>query len=62
MAKVCAITGKRTITGNTISHANNHTKRKWKPNLRNVKVIVDGKVVKMKVSARALRSGLVERA
>ena len=34
MAYVCDICGKRPQVGNNVSHANNHTKRRWKPNLR----------------------------
>lgn len=33
MARVCDITGKRTCTGNNVSHANNKTRRKFYPNL-----------------------------
>lgn len=62
MARECFITGKKTITGNAVSHANNHNKRKWKPNLRTVRILVNGVPKKVKVSARALKSGLVEKA
>ena len=34
MAKVCKITGKKPLTGNNVSHANNRTKRKQYPNLQ----------------------------
>jgi large subunit ribosomal protein L28 len=33
MSRVCQVTGIRTRTGNSVSHANNKTKRQWKPNL-----------------------------
>jgi len=33
MSRICEITGKRTITGNNISHSNRKTKRKFLPNL-----------------------------
>jgi large subunit ribosomal protein L28 len=34
MAKVCQVTGKRPMTGNNVSHANNKTRRRFLPNLR----------------------------
>jgi len=33
MSKVCQVTGKRPISGNNVSHANNKTKRRFLPNL-----------------------------
>lgn len=62
MARECFVTGKKTISGNKVSHAKNHNRRKWKPNLRTVRILVNGVPKKVKVSARALKSGLVERA
>jgi large subunit ribosomal protein L28 len=34
MARVCQVTGKRPMTGNNVSHANNRTKRRFLPNLQ----------------------------
>ena len=56
MAKVCALTGKKVASGNSRSHALNSTKRKWNVNLHKVKVEVDGKVQRVYLSARALRT------
>lgn len=56
MAKVCYFTGKKTRSGNAVSHANNHNRRKWKVNLRTVKIVENGTVKRVKVSARALRT------
>jgi large subunit ribosomal protein L28 len=57
MAKVCQITGKRTISGNNVSHANNRTKRKFYPNLHNKKLFLEEEKVwvNLKVSTHALR-------
>ena len=33
MAKVCQVTGKRPLSGNNVSHANNKTRRRFYPNL-----------------------------
>lgn len=61
MAKVCYFTGRKTVSGNNRSHAMNKTKRVVKPNLQKVTVLIDGKPKKVWVSARALKSGKVER-
>ena len=61
MARVCTITGRRTTTGNARSYAMNSSKRTWKSNVQKVKILVNGKPKKVYVSARALKSGKVER-
>lgn len=62
MARVCYVTGKRSGSGNKRSHAMNKTRRKWGANLQKVRILVDGKPKRVYVSARALKSGKVERA
>jgi large subunit ribosomal protein L28 len=44
MSYMCDICGKRPTVGNNVSHANNHTKRRWKPNLRKVRAVRQGSV------------------
>ena len=65
MAK-CAICDKTLNYGNklsiTRSHISKRTSRTWKPNLRTVKTIVDGQPKKIKVCAKCLRAGKVEKA
>lgn len=56
MARVCAISGKKAMSGNARSHSLRATRRKWNVNLQKVRVIVDGKPQVMKVSARALKT------
>ena len=48
--------------GNNVSHANNKTRRTWKPNLQVVRVVVDGKTQRVKVCTRCLAAGKVQRA
>ncbi|HZG61134.1 LSU ribosomal protein L28P [Anoxybacillus vitaminiphilus] len=60
MAK-CFVTGKKKSFGNARSHAMNANKRTWKANLQKVRILVDGKPKRVWVSARALKSGKVER-
>ena len=57
MAKVCVVSGRKTQSGNNRSHALNATKRKFKANLQKKKVVIDGKVKTVYVSARSLKSG-----
>ncbi|HZG70803.1 MAG TPA: 50S ribosomal protein L28 [Chondromyces sp.] len=61
MPKQCAITGRKARSGNARSHAMNANKRTWGANLQKVRILVDGKPKKVWVSARALKSGKVER-
>jgi len=57
MAKKCAISGKGPMVGNNVSHANNKTKRRFLPNLRNVRITLeDGTTKKIRVSAKELRT------
>ncbi len=68
MSKVCEISGKRTISGNRIQHRRGKsgssgtwnykapkTRRKWKPNLRKVKVEIKGQTKRIKVSMKAYK-------
>jgi large subunit ribosomal protein L28 len=48
--------------GNNVSHANNRTRRTWKPNLQVVRIVIDGKIQKVKVCTRCLHAGKVQRA
>lgn len=58
----CAITGKTTTFGNKVSHSNSRSKRKFKPNLKRVRVVENGVRKRIWVSTKALKSGLVKRA
>lgn len=56
MSRVCPITGKGPISGNTRSHSLRATRRKWNVNLHTYKVEVDGKEMSIRMSARAYRT------
>jgi len=58
MARRCAITGKKPMSGHNVSHANNRTKRRFLPNLITKRVFVPelGRTVRMKISTSALRT------
>lgn len=57
MSKVCQVTGKRPMTGNHVSHANNKTKRRFKPNLQYHRFWVESenRFVRLRVSSKGLR-------
>ncbi|MHC4318651.1 MAG: 50S ribosomal protein L28 [Planctomycetota bacterium] len=72
MPRVCHLTGVRTTTGNKLRHrgrakylggvgtkVTSCTRRTFKPNLQTVSALVGGKPKRIKVSARAIRQGLV---
>lgn len=58
MSRRCELSGKAVLAGNTVSHANNKTRRRFLPNLNQVTLISDalGTNVRLRVSSRALRS------
>ena len=58
MARVCEICGKHPSVGNTVSHANNKTKRTFLPNLhyRRFWVESENRWVRLRVSTNALRT------
>ncbi len=61
MAK-CYATGKKALFGNNVSHSHKRSNKKFKPNLKRVRIIENGRRKRVWVSVKALRSGLVERA
>jgi large subunit ribosomal protein L28 len=59
----CYACGKGVAFGNNRSHANNKTRRTWKPNLQVARVQdAEGKVIKVKVCTGCLNAGKVKRA
>ena len=72
MSRVCYFTGKKTRAGRSIARKGKAkylggvgrkttgiTKRKFKPNIQKVRAVIDGTVCRIKVSAKAIRMGLV---
>lgn len=58
MSRVCELTGKGPMSGNTVSHANNKSRRRFLPNLNEVTLISDalGRSFSLRVSAAGIRS------
>ena len=62
MSQECAVCGKKPQVGNNVSHANNKTKRRFNPNLQQVRAqLPSGEVRKISVCTRCLRSGAVQK-
>lgn len=72
MARVCYFTGKKTRSGRSIARRGKAkylggvgkkttgiSKRKFKPNIQRVRAVVDGRVCRIKVSAKAIKMGLL---
>lgn len=72
MPRVCYFTGKKTSAGRSIARKGKAkylggvgkkttgvTKRQFKPNIQTVRAVVDGRVCRIRVSAKAIRMGLV---
>ena len=72
MPRVCHFTGKKTTFGNQITHRGKAkylggvgtkvtgiTARKFKPNIQKVRAVIDGQIVRVKVSAKAIKQGLI---
>ena len=57
MSQRCAITGKKPLVGNHVSHANNRVKRRQNPNLHRKKIYIPemDRFIRVRVSARGLR-------
>ena len=75
MARICELTGKRPIKGSIIwrsgkskksggigTHITAITKRRFMPNLQRVKALIDGEVRYVRVTANAIKKGLVIKA
>ncbi len=58
MSKVCELTGKRPVAGNSVSHSNRKTRRRFIPNIQRKKFFVPeiNDFVELKVAASAIRT------
>lgn len=58
MARVCQITGKKPLTGHSVSHSNIKTKRRFLPNLQTKRFFFaeEDRWITLKVSAEAIRT------
>ncbi len=58
MSRVCQITGKRPISGNNVSHANNKTKRRFLPNIQHHRYWLEeeNRFISLKLTPRGMRT------
>jgi len=74
MPRVCHFTGRKTSFGNKVTHRGKAkylggvgtkitgiTSRKFRPNIQKVRAVINGRIVRIKVSAKAIRNGMVVR-
>lgn len=74
MSRECYFTGRKTVFGRSISRRGKAkrlggvgkkvtgiSKRKFKPNIQKVRAVIDGKVVRVRVSAKAIHMGLIRK-
>jgi large subunit ribosomal protein L28 len=72
MPRVCHFTGRKTSFGNKVTHRGKAkylggvgtkitgvTSRKFRANIQKVRAVIDGRIVRIKVSAKAIRNGMV---
>ena len=62
MAKVCVVCSKSKASGFQISHSNIKTKRRWRPNIQRIKILVNGSPKRVNVCTRCIKGGKIERA
>ncbi len=72
MPRVCHFTGKKTSFGHKVTHRGKAkylggvgtkitgiSHRKFRPNIQKVRAVINGRIVRIKVSAKAIRNGMV---
>jgi large subunit ribosomal protein L28 len=72
MPRVCHFTGKKTSFGNKVCHRGKAkylggvgtkttgiSSRKFRANIQKVRAVINGRIVRIKVSAKAIRNGMV---
>jgi len=62
MAKVCVVCKKSKTSGFQISHSNIKTKRRWRPNMQKIKILLNGTPRRVNVCTRCIKAGKIERA
>ena len=53
---MCEVCGKKPSYGHNVSHAKNHTPRRWLPNIQATRVMIDGEYRRVKICTRCLRT------
>ncbi|MDD2332349.1 MAG: 50S ribosomal protein L28 [Candidatus Cloacimonetes bacterium] len=61
MSRICDICGKGAQVGNYRSHALNSTKRRFYPNLREIRAEIQGSIQKVKICSSCLKANKVKK-
>ena len=56
MSVVCDVCGKKPTYGHNVSHAKNHTPRRWVPNVQTKRMTVNGETKRVHICTRCLRT------
>lgn len=58
MSRRCQVTGKKPMSGNNVSHANNKTKRRFMPNLQTQRFFLpsENRWISLRVTARGIKT------
>jgi len=62
MGRQCAICGKGTVSGYSVSHSHIRSKRRFRANLQRIRGLVVGRVRRLTVCTACLKTGRVRRA
>ena len=62
MSAICEICGKKPQFGMNVSHSHRRTKRRWNPNIQQVRAKVNGGTKRVRVCTGCLKAGKVEKA
>lgn len=62
MANTCDICNKGRLVGNKVSHSNIKSKKVQRPNIQRIRAVKDGKLQRIRICTRCLRTGKVEKA
>jgi large subunit ribosomal protein L28 len=52
----CELCGKGTAFGHNVSHSNHRTNRRWLPNIQKAQLLVNGRLKRMQVCTRCMRT------
>ena len=61
MSKVCSVCGKKPAAGRNVSHSHRVTNRMFRPNIQQVKAVIDGSVKKVNVCTKCMKAGKITR-
>ena len=62
MSRKCVVCGKKAVVGNSVSHSNRKTKRKFNVNLQKINIILSGKACKEYVCTKCLKASKIRKA